>query len=119
MRLIDADKLIAEWNDMGISMNPDVFEKDVDYLINNQPTAYDVDKVVAELEKSKKSIVGKYNHATPMKEMPSYKIVFNEGIDKAIEIVKNGGVEPAEPEPQKPEPAWKKAFLRTFLGERQ
>lgn len=88
MRLIDADKLIAEWNDMGVSMNPDVFEKQVDDLINNQPTAYNVDKVVKQLEKVK-------NESRDEWETTGNEYAFGEmwGFDKAIEIVRKGGAE--------------------------
>lgn len=61
-------------------------------LIDEQPTAYDVDKVVEELEAKKKNICGSYNWETPILERPSCKVAFNNGICEAIEIVKGGGV---------------------------
>jgi hypothetical protein len=51
--LISRSALLEAYHEMGISMNPDVFEEDVEELINNQPCAYDVEKVVAELEELK------------------------------------------------------------------
>ena len=52
-------------------------------LINNQPTAYDVEKVVAELE------------TLPNREADYYYASSNDVIDRedAIDIVRNGGVE--------------------------
>lgn len=53
MRLIDADKFI-EWIDAGHLRHPSELvysEIDVVNLINHQPTAYDVEAVVRELEK--------------------------------------------------------------------
>lgn len=52
--------------------------KDVKTIIKEQPTAYDIGKVVAELEKLKNE-----------KTMGSYKVMIKE----AIEIVKQGGVD--------------------------
>ena len=52
-------------------------------VIYNQPTAYDVEKVVAELEEEINrlcSASGNYFHG------------YTEGIEKAIEIVRKGGV---------------------------
>ena len=58
--------------------------------IKEQPTAYDVDKVVEELEKHKDTT----DLTTVDEEMvvgfTIYQGAFNEAIDKAIEIVKAG-----------------------------
>ena len=51
------------------------------YLLNNQPTAYDIDKVVDELETNKQN-------ALEVEESIKEYNVWN----KAIEIVKQGGV---------------------------
>lgn len=73
MRLIDADKLI---NSLG-SSDVDLY---ISGLIDEQPTAFDVDKVVESL-------------------MNRFRIVYNDedlewnrAIDYAIKIVKGGGV---------------------------
>ena len=55
--------------------------RDVKTIIKEQPTAYDVDKVVEELEKEK--IKKAWEHEDRM---------YNCAIDNAIEIVKHGGV---------------------------
>lgn len=82
MRLIDADKLIEEIKqeiDMRYMYSPKGFIN----VINNQPTAFDVEKVVSELEDYKM-----------WKELLIYDLDFRERqiIKKAIEIAKEGGV---------------------------
>ena len=82
MRLIDADKLIEEIKqeiDMRYMYSPKGFIN----VINNQPTSFDVDKVVSELEDYKM-----------WKELLIYDLDFRERqiIKKAIEIAKEGGV---------------------------
>ena len=57
------------------------------YLLNNQPTAYDIDKVVEELEERQKEYLagfGVYNND----EMHGVAC----GLGDAIEIVKQGGI---------------------------
>ena len=97
MRLIDADKLLEETR-----KDRDYAEKngflDMYYerqvlidRIESQPIAYDVDKVVEELEKHKDTT----DLTTVDEEMilgfTIYQGAFNEAIDDAIEIVKAGG----------------------------
>ena len=82
MRLIDADKI-----DFGkVFIGSSDFAKDTreaaQKLIDEQPTAYDVDKVAERLEKQKSGL-------TTWAEDEAYKL----GIEKAIEIVKSGGIE--------------------------
>lgn len=95
MRLIDADKenerlldFIAE-HDVAIQnalehKDMTLLEGIFDEYFIEQPTAYDVDKVVEQLETMK-------NHkgfAGTLQEM-----FYDLGIDEVIEIVKGGGVE--------------------------
>lgn len=78
MRLIDADELNKGFNDspMGLAMKK---------LIDNQPTAYDIDKVVEELEESSEKFT-EYDV-----EIDDYVSLFAIGIHKALKIVKQGG----------------------------
>ena len=66
--------------------------KDVKTIIKEQPTAYDVDKVVEELKKHKDTT----DLTTVDEEMvvgfTIYQGAFNDAIDKAIEIVKQGNI---------------------------
>jgi hypothetical protein len=82
MRLIDADKI-----DFGkVFIGASDFAKDTrevaQKLIDEQPTAYDVDKVVKRLEDMKYVMMGNYG---VRREVVSF--------DDLIEIVKSGGIE--------------------------
>ncbi len=78
-RLIDADVLMA---DVRNTITEESGAIDWINLINRQPTAYDQDKVVEQLEELRKEC------EDPLEEYdPNYFI------DKAIEIVKGGGID--------------------------
>lgn len=87
MRMIDADKLNFHCNYNGdcsgdISHCKECDNYILDYRdIQEQPTAYDVDKVVEQLEESKAYMLYENMNADV------------KWIDKAIEIVKAGGKE--------------------------
>ena len=86
MRLIDADKLIEEINNLGWRLYDTLTLKGLSIAletIKEQPTAFDVDKVVEQLEDYKM-----------WKELLIYDLDFRERqiIKKAIEIAKEGGV---------------------------
>mgnify|MGYP000953910361 CR=1 FL=1 len=78
MRLIDADKII---NSLG-SSDVDLY---ISGLIDEQPTAFDADKVISELKRDKfiesECILSDVHQG------------YNAGLNRAIEIVKGGGVE--------------------------
>ena len=85
-RLIDADKLKADL-EKAISKNEDMDCLDflrVASVIDAQPTAYDPDKVVQQLEDYGNEEVNYYKN-TP------YEKCIEECVNKAIEIVKAGG----------------------------
>ena len=92
MRLIDADALIeamkkteSEYeNAMTCPSWWSAFN-----VISEQPTAYDIDKVVEELEKNASRYTKKY--VTPYGNN-GYKDTKAISVHKAIEIVKQGGV---------------------------
>ena len=77
MRLIDADKLKYAIH-CAYSDDLEILKK-----IDEQPTAFDVDKVVEQLEK-------RSTLAKPVGWTKSYEIVI---LNDAVEIVKGGGVE--------------------------
>ena len=79
MRLIDVDKLFKTLNKLEIP-----FYADINNVINSQPTAYNVDKVVEQLEDYKM-----------WKELLIYDLDFRERqiIKKALDIVKRGGID--------------------------
>lgn len=81
MRLIDADKLIEDvLNSMPTGSARGVFRA----FIEGQPTAFDVDKVVKQLEELKEweDVDGKAYYTMSEKQV----------INKAIKIVKRGGI---------------------------
>ena len=97
MRLIDADKLIG-FIDVGHLRNSSessYSEVDLVNMVNSMPTAYNVDKIIEQLEELKdinvcvniSCIWCKYNAECKTGEM-SDKVA----IDRAIEIVEEGGV---------------------------
>lgn len=80
-RLIDAGKILDNLSGMLKSMDDyDAVRK----VINDMPTVYDVDKVIERLEIEKNPIYRE--DGSLMAERAAI------GIDKAIEIVKGGGV---------------------------
>ena len=84
-RLIDADELIKYikiW-EIGTSISSD--QKEFIDCVNEQPTAFNVDKVVEQLEEEREN-VGFVKATT---EASAYI----RGINDAIEIVKGGGVD--------------------------
>lgn len=89
MRLIDADKLMGELHESlkgDCDLRKDYEFMGIDEFIENQPTAYDVDKVIAQLENEKKF----WNDATYNKEIGKQKA---RSYAYAIEIVKGGGID--------------------------
>lgn len=96
MRLIDADKLILYLNDYALQESPSDVESagdrkvsravykaitDCIRAVDEQPTAFDFDKVVEQLEK--RSVL-----ARPVGWSKAYEIIM---LKDAIEIVKGGG----------------------------
>lgn len=71
MRLIDADALIED-------LDGSMFYSDAIPFVEDAPTAYDVDKVVEELEQPNNYTIVAGKHFTT--------------VERAIEIVKKGGI---------------------------
>lgn len=87
MRLIDADKLMGELHESlkgDCDLRKDYEFMGIDEFIENQPTAYDVDKVVEQLGKKQnnKGFGGTIQ-----------EIFYDLGLEDAIEIVKGGGID--------------------------
>lgn len=86
MRLIDADKLKKDILLQNILGEP--IQKIIDryiHIVDEQPTVFDVDKAISELERDKfiesECILSDVHQG------------YNAGLSRAIEIVKGGGVE--------------------------
>ena len=91
-RLIDADELIKYikiW-EIGTSISSD--QKEFIDCVNKQPTAFDVDKVVKQLKDLKLMYWFSIANTGDKKLDVAYENVGN-ALDKAIEIVKEGGAE--------------------------
>ena len=87
-RLIDADKLIEEIKqeiDMRYMYSPKGFIN----VINNQPTAFNVDKVVEQLEKSHFHTDATFDDDGCCNDDSEEVVNLNE----AIEIIRGGGVD--------------------------
>ena len=90
MKLIDADALKKNLKSVTLSNGTLVNTNAVLYLLEEYPTAYDIDKVVEELEENASRYTKKY--ATPYGNN-GYRDTKAISIHKAIEIVKRGGVD--------------------------
>lgn len=89
MRLIDADKLRRIFED---SEYPCKLQETLLGIVDVQPTAYDVDKVVEQLKALKMRYYLTIANTGDEKLDIAYKNVGN-ALDRTIEIVKGGGVE--------------------------
>lgn len=85
MRLIDADKIID-------SLGGSDMDFAIGAVIDEQPTAFDADKISKELVKRKKIVNKKMNESDDTYSM-SYYDGFSSGLAIAIGIVEGGGVE--------------------------
>ena len=90
MRFIDADELINQGYEIVVDgLQYDTCDKSID--IDDIPTAYDIDKVVEELEVLKRIYFLTIANTGDEKSDFAYENVGN-ALDRAIEIVKQGGV---------------------------
>ena len=101
MRLIDADKLILHLNDYALQEAPFRGESADTYnaikqcieAVEEQPTAYDVDKVVEQLEEEKELAYADFDRYVEEVDPcldSKYDDYFHKGIGRAIKIVKAG-----------------------------
>ena len=84
MRLIDIDKLKRDLESVTLSNGTLLNTNTVLLLLDKYPTAFDVDKVVEQLEERSKE----YNSGVRLHGKPEEMLT-----DEAIEIVKRGGKE--------------------------
>lgn len=98
MRLIDADELKKElyqqwFMDILLTQRS---SKDMFYAlaqkIDNQPTAYDVDKVVEQLEEEREYSHADFEQYAELHGIDTENDWFYAGLKRAIEIVKAGGI---------------------------
>lgn len=95
MRLIDADALKKDLKSVTLSNGTLVNTNAVLYLLEEYPTAYDVDVVAKQLEEEKnlhkRMIKYEQKNGTVTEEFQARRAV--EVLERAIEIVKGGGVD--------------------------
>lgn len=91
-RLIDADELIEHIKIWEIGTSISSGQKEFIKCVNEQFTAFDVDKVVEQLEELKMRYFLTIANTGDADKDCAYKNIANT-IDKAIEIVKGGGAE--------------------------
>ena len=84
MRLIDADKLIEKWNELSVRGRTEF-----DQVIMIMSTAFDVDKVVEQLEKSHFHTDATFDDDGYCNDDSEEVVNLNE----AIEIVRKGGID--------------------------
>lgn len=94
MRLIDADVLIKAIQQHMVKINS-LFEeeKTVVEIIDAQPTAYDVEKVVAELEEEREYSYADFEEYVQEKSPcldAEYDDYFHRGLERSVVIVKRG-----------------------------
>lgn len=92
MQLIDADKLKKDILLQNILGEP--IQKIIDryiHIVDEQPTVFDMDKVIKQLEELKMRYFLTIANTGDADKDCAYKNIANT-IDKAIEIVKGGGV---------------------------
>ena len=83
MRLIDDDDLLKIWNDLS-----ERGRKEFDQVIMTQPTSYDLEKVITELEALR---IDESNYFGVLNIIAEKYDRANEMLDDALDIVKNGG----------------------------
>ena len=96
MRLIDADELVKFLKGCTMSNGTLINTNTMLSVIDKMPTAYDVEKVVAELEEEKEiscadftKYVNEYNPCLD----DEYDDFFHKGLERAIEVIRKGGAE--------------------------
>ncbi len=91
MRLIDADALLTNM-DKGMQGTAREYLKFYQMAVNDEPTAYDVDKVVEQLKKMRSKREEQLRICAD-NDMADYLRCKMSAIAEAIEIVKSGGIE--------------------------
>lgn len=95
MRLIDADKLIEILSKNSIFRTvTNAEDKSVIEIIEQQPTAFDVDKVVEQLEELKNIHYVRFDRYMKQgqKDLGKKHLIKFNAYNKAIDVVKAGGI---------------------------
>ena len=96
MRLIDADELVKFLKGCTMSNGTLINTNTMLSVIDKMPTAYDVEKIVAELEEEKEISCADFtkyvNEYSPCLD-DEYDDFFHKGLERAIVIIGKGGAE--------------------------
>lgn len=96
MRPIDADKVLGVLRELAAhSFSGTIHIKNAMHLINEQPTVYDVDKVVEQLEEERELAYAdfdKYAEEVDLCFDSECDDFFHTGLERAIKVLKAGGV---------------------------
>lgn len=95
MRLIDADKLIEVLHESlegDCDLREDYEFMGIDEFIKNQPTAYDVDKVVEQIKMIAIPVLDEDEHIVPESNIHETCEIEMVALSNTIEIVKGGGM---------------------------
>ena len=94
MRPIDADKIDFNEVFVGASEFAQDTRNAAQMLIDKQPTAYDVDKIVKQLEEERELAYADFDRYVEEVDPcfdSEHDDFFHKGIERAIEVVKAGG----------------------------
>ena len=92
MRLIDADELISKLHYRGLTEDEKCWNYALRKIVKEQPIAYDVEKVVEQLEEKAELAYRRYMDCPPNSPCFSrYRMQYEER-KMCLEIVKGGGV---------------------------
>lgn len=92
MRLIDVDNITSGEIAKYLGRGYEFFAPDIEDMLREQPTAFDVEKVVKELEDLKMRYFLTLANTGDADKDSAYLNAAN-AIDRAIEIVKRGGID--------------------------
>ena len=95
MRLVDADKLKKDLKSATLSNGTLLNTNTVLALLDKYPTAYDVDKVVEQLELTSKTALDVAIKRIPGFRFmaPAFQTLIDECFEEAVRIVKAGGID--------------------------
>lgn len=97
MRPIDADKVLGVLRELdALSFSGTIYIKNAMYLINEQPTVYDLDKIVEQLEEERELAYADFDRyaeeVDPCLDSECDDF-FHKGLGRAIKVLKEGGKE--------------------------
>ena len=93
-RLIDADDLLQEFENENVAHNSDIWHiTGIKAFIENQPIAFDTEKVVEQLEETRKTALNKVKMPIMIVCKHDLQEFADICFEESIDIVKKGGVE--------------------------